>query len=170
MSESVQSQLIAFNDDHISIYPWQDCTIENLSLTTEPAFITISPSQFRLIFSSHSTAVKFAYSILQFVLKKIPSRRLIVLIADQIQKYSIAVFEHKNDKRAHETAITQGRKIRQIFDDACQQLSSTESQMIEIIQWNDILRSSNYDSRVELYRHFINNVDSQSSQLIDKVR
>jgi len=162
---------LLFNKNHeICSGAWQNSTIEECNTAHEPVCVTISPSQFRSLLSSTSSGVTFARQILQFVIKKILCPRIIVLIADQIQKYNIAVFEHKNDRRSLELAVAQGQQIAGFFSKAYEQLSLNGSQTIKIITWADILKDNSYNSRVQHIREYINDNESQCGSLIDKVR
>jgi len=162
---------ILFKNNHeICSGAWQNSTIEEHNTAHEPVCVTISPSQFFSLRSSTSSGVTFARRILQFVIKNILCPRIIVLIADQIQKYNIAVFEHKNERRSLELAVAQGQQIAGFFSEAYEQLSLNGSQTIEIITWADILIDSNYNSRVQHIREYINDNESQCGSLIDKVR
>ncbi len=162
---------ILFNNSHeICSVAWQNSMIEERNTAHEPVCVTISPSQFRSLISSTSSGVKFARQILQFVIKNILCPRIIVLIADQIQKYNIAVFEHKNERRSLELAVAQGQQIAEFFSKAYEQLCLNGSQTIKIITWADILIDSNYNSRVQHIRQYFNNNKCECGLLIDKVR
>ena len=156
--------------EEIQTYAWQKSTIGERSVGCESVLIVISPSQFRPLMSSPSTAVSFALATLRYVREQVPASRSIVLIADQIQKYSISVFEHKNDQRARETATAQGQKLRDIFTLACQELCPADAQMIDIIQWDDIAVAGGYNACVDHVRDYVNRVDPECSRLIDEVR
>jgi hypothetical protein len=159
------------NNHEICSGAWQNSTIDERNTAHEPVCVTISPSQFRpLLSSSTASCVTFARRILQFVIQHIHSPNIIVLIADQIQKYNIAVFEHKNDRRSLELAVAQGQQIAGYFSKAYEQLSLNGSQTIKIITWADILIDSNYNSRVQHIRQYINNNECECGSLIDKVR
>jgi hypothetical protein len=162
--------LLCNNNHEICSVAWQNSTIEEHNTAHEPVCVTISPSQFRPLISSTSSCVKFARRILQFVIEHIHSPNIIVLIADQIQKYNIMVFSHKNERRSLELAVAQGQQIAGFFSEAYEQLSLNGSQTIEIITWADILIDSNYNSRVQHIREYINDNESQCGSLIDKVR
>jgi hypothetical protein len=118
----------------------------------------------------HHNFVHYFRQLHQFVIKNILCPRIIVLIADQIQKYNIAVFEHKNERRSLELAVAQGQQIAGFFSKAYEQLSLNGSQRIKIITWADILIDSNYNSRVQHIRQYINNNECECGSLIDKVR
>ncbi len=163
--------LLFNNNQEICSVAWQNSTIEERDTAHEPVCVTISPSQFRpLLSSSTASCVTFARQILEFVIDHIHSPNIIVLIADQIQKYNIAVFSHKNERRSLELAIAQGQQIDGYFSKAYEQLSLNGSQTIKIITWADLLIDSNYNSRVQHIRQYINDNESQCGSLIDKVR
>ena len=160
---------IQLHEPEIQTYAWQKSTIAERSLGCESVLVVISPSQFRPLMSSPSTAVSFALATLRYAREQVPTSRSIVLIADQIQQYSISVFEHKNDQRARETATAQGHKLREIFTLACQELCPADAQMIDIIQWNDIAIFGGYNACVDHVRDYVNRVDLPASRLIDEV-
>lgn len=152
----------------ISMEAWQDSLFEERRLSGERPVVVISPSQFRSLLNMPSKAVEFARATLQFVIDRYPRQMIVVLIADEIQKFSIAVCEHKSEKRAKEVAAAQGNKIREIMIDACRQLPTDVSTWVKIIQWNDITTSTSYESRVTSVRTFVENVE-HAAQLVDKV-
>jgi hypothetical protein len=162
--------LLFNNNQEICTVAWQNSTIDERNTAHEPVCVTISPSQFRpLLSSSTASCVTFARQILEFVIDHIHSPNIIVLIADQIQKYNIIVFSHKKT-RSLELAVAQGQQIAGYFSKAYEQLSLNGSQTIKIITWADLLIDSNYNSRVQHIREYINDNESQCGLLIDKVR
>jgi hypothetical protein len=167
-----RSDLLFNNNHEICSVAWQNSTIEERNIVHEPVCVTISPSQFRPLLKSTSDTdcVTFARQILQFVIEHIHSPRIIVLIADQIQKYNTMVFSQKNERRSLELAVAQGQKIAEFFFKAYEQLPLNGSQTIKIITWADILIDTNYNSRLQHIRQYINNNESQCGSLIDKVR
>jgi hypothetical protein len=158
------------NNNVICTHSWQTSTIESQNDANESVCVTISPSQFRPLLQTRSAAVSFAHQILLFVLEHVHSSKIIVLIADEIQKYSVSVFEHKNEKRSLEMAIAQGQMISGFFSEACNQLSLNSSEQIKIICWTDMLSSSNYNLRVDHIRQYIDQNQSGCTSLIDQVR
>ena len=165
------SNVFMDNADIIDVHPWQNSTIEQQNDANKPICITISPSQFRSLLSWRPSAVEFARLIILFVLRHIHSSQILILIADEIQKYNITVFEHKNEQRSLEIAIRQGQQIAGLFAQAYKQLSLNDDQRIQIICWKDILNSSdNYDSRVNDIRKYVGNNSSECQTLINRVR
>jgi hypothetical protein len=158
-----------FDPALINTHPWQNSTIEEQIVINDSVCITISPSQFRSLLSSTANSVSFARHILQFVCQRIRSSQIIILIADQIQKHNIAVFEHKNEKCALKVATSLGQKIADFFSKALDELSLNGSQKIKIISWKDMLSSSDYNSRVEDIQQYVINHEHQCGLLLDKV-
>nr|ACD54773.1 unknown [Adineta vaga] len=158
--------------ENIMIHSWQHSTMEEqINVSNNFILITISPSQFRSLLSSSSNSNSFARYILRYVLQKFPlSQQILVLIADQIQKYNISIFEHKNDECSMKIATSLGQKISSYFIQAYNELSFNDRQKIQIINWTDMLLSSNYDNHVQNIRQYINNNQEQCFPLIDKVK
>lgn len=156
----------------IENHSWQNSTIEACTNTFNSMCIIISPSQFRRLLSPkcRSEAVRSARYIVQTIRMYIGSKKIIILIADEIQKFNIAVFQPKNKNHSLNMALAEGRKIADIFSEAFQQLRVDDSQEIKILCWNDIVRSSNYNERVEQIQQYVNNNESECGRLIDKVR
>ncbi|CAF1238566.1 unnamed protein product [Adineta ricciae] len=156
--------------EHICIQTWQTSTIEEQCDDHDFVVVAISPSQFRSLLSSTPRSISFARHILDYALSKFSSsQKLVVLIADQIQKYNVAVFEHKNEECSLKTATSLGQKISSFFFQVLEQISPNDRQRIQIINWTDMLTSSNYDARVEDIRVYTNNHPEQCLPLIDKV-
>lgn len=148
---------------------WQKSTIEEQNNANDSVCITISPSQFRSLLSSTSCAVSFAREILVFISQSIRARCVLILIADEIQKYNVSVFEHKNEQTSIKVAKSLGEKIFSFFLKASEELTLNNGQDFKIIGWSDMLSSSDYNARVEHIRQYINNNTVQCYPLIDQV-
>ncbi|CAF0992390.1 unnamed protein product [Adineta ricciae] len=149
--------------------PWQKSTLIEQNNKNDHVIITISPSQFRSLLSSPNASMALARHIVSYVLHQISVSDIIILIADEIQKYNVAVFEHKNAQSSLKTAKAQGEKISSLFSRVRADLSLDDSQKIKIIHWEDMVSSSNYDARVQHIRQYIDNNQSQCIPLIDVV-
>ncbi len=160
------------DSSQIHTYSWQYSTIEEQNNVNDWVCVTISPSQFHSLRASNSTSVSFARHILLYIFEHIHASRIIILIADEIQKFNIAIFQHKNEKRSLEIALAQGKKITSFFTEAYDQLSSNgfHFHKVKILCWTDVNSSGNYDQRVQDIRQYISDNELQCGPLIDKVK
>ena len=154
----------------ITNHPWQNSILENDNNMDDFLCITISPSQFRPLLSEKSNAVSFARLILTYACEKTRSSRILILIADEIQKYNVAVFEHKNEQNSLKTAKSLGTKIASFFTEALDELALNDCEKIKVICWNDMIISCDYDSKIGYIRQFINDNQTKSLPLIDEVK
>jgi hypothetical protein len=156
--------------DKIATRSWQNFTIDAQTNTNDRACIIISPSQFRSLLRSIPNAVSLARHIIQWALHQKHLSRIIILIADEIQKYNEAVFQTKNEQACVRRAISLGQKISGFFFEACNDLLLHDSQKIQVICWKDMISSSNYDAMVEKVRRYVSSDQPQCISLIDTVR
>jgi hypothetical protein len=156
--------------DNIVTRSWQNFTIDAQTNTNDRVCIIISPAQFRSLLSANADGVSLAHHIIQWALRQNCASPIVILIADEIQKYNVAVFQHKNEQASVRIATSLGQKISSFFSEACNELPLHDSEKIQVICWKDMISSSNYDALVEKVRQDINRDQSQCISLIDMVR